>query len=143
MYAAQQLFFVLGSTNGRRELEIFMSSQALWIKAINHFDPKPIRFAVPSTFGLIPGTFLPSSRGNDRRPTVIISEGSDGQNVETMQFGVTAGLARGYNVVLFEGPGQMSLLFQRRIPFTADWQKKSSAPCWSGRRQRAMSARSA
>ena len=40
-----------------------------------------------------------------------------------MQFGVTAGLARGYNVVLFEGPGQMSLLFKRRIPFTADWNK--------------------
>ncbi len=123
MYAAQQLFFVLGSTNGRRELEMFKSSQELWIKATDHFDPKPIRFAVPSKFGLIPGTFFPSPRGNGRRPTVIISEGSDGQNVETMQFGVTAGLARGYNVVLFEGPGQMSLLFQRRIPFTADWQK--------------------
>ncbi len=123
MYAAQQLFFVLGTTNGRRELEIFKSSQELWIKAIDHFDPKPIRFAVPSKFGLIPGTFFPSPRGNGRRPTVIISEGSDGQNVETMQFGVTAGLARGYNVVLFEGPGQMSLLFQRRIPFTADWQE--------------------
>ncbi|MDP2014517.1 MAG: alpha/beta hydrolase [Actinomycetota bacterium] len=122
MYAAQQLFFVLGTTNGSRELEIFKNSQDHWIKAIENFDPKPTRFQVQSKFGMIPGTFFPSPRGSGRRPTVIISEGSDGQNVESMQFGVTAGLARGYNVVLFEGPGQMSLLFQRRIPFTPDWQ---------------------
>jgi len=122
MYAAQQLFFVLGTTNGARELEIFKSSQDHWIKAIENFDPKPTRFAVESKFGMIPGTFFPSPKGSGPRPTVIISEGSDGQNVETMQFGVTAGLARGYNVVLFEGPGQMSLLFQRNIPFTPDWQ---------------------
>lgn len=122
MYAAQQLFFVLGTSNGARELEIFKSSQEHWIKAIENFDPKPTRFMVDSKFGAIPGTFFPSPKGSGRRPTVIISEGSDGQNVETMQFGVTAGLARGYNVVLFEGPGQMSLLFQRHIPFTADWQ---------------------
>lgn len=122
MYAAQQLFFVLGTSNGHRELEIFKKTQDHWIQAIEHFEPKPIRFGVPSKFGLIPGTFFPSPKGSGRRPTVIISEGSDGQNVETMQFGVTAGLARGYNVVLFEGPGQMSLLFQRHVPFTPDWQ---------------------
>ncbi|MDO9486088.1 MAG: alpha/beta hydrolase [Actinomycetota bacterium] len=123
MYAAQQLFFVLGTTNGSRELEIFNSSQQHWIRAIENFDPKPTRFAVNSKFGRIPGTFFPSPKGSGRRPTVIISEGSDGQNVESMQFGVTAGLARGYNVVLFEGPGQMSLLFRKHIPFTAEWQE--------------------
>ena len=122
MYAAQQLFFVLGTSNGHRELEIFKNTQSHWLKAVANFDPKPIRFAVPSKFGLIPGTFFPSPKGSGRRPTVIISEGSDGQNVETMQFGVTAGLARGYNVVLFEGPGQMGPLFERHLPFTADWQ---------------------
>ncbi|MEI8083228.1 MAG: hypothetical protein WCI74_15430, partial [Actinomycetes bacterium] len=40
-----------------------------------------------------------------------------------VEFGVTAGLQRGYNVVLFEGPGQMSLLFKRHIPFTPEWNK--------------------
>ncbi|MFA7324302.1 MAG: alpha/beta hydrolase, partial [Candidatus Nanopelagicales bacterium] len=122
MYAAQQLFFVLGTTDGEREAVIARQAQALWLEGIENFEPKPIRFTVPSKFGAIPGTFFPSPKGSGRRPTVIISEGSDGQNVETMQFGVTAGLARGYNVVLFEGPGQMSLLFQRKQPFTPDWQ---------------------
>ena len=54
---------------------------------------------------------------------MIISSRSDGQNVESMQFGVTAGLQRGYNVVLFEGPGQMTPLFKNSVPFTPDWDK--------------------
>ena len=53
----------------------------------------------------------------------MISEGSDGQNVETMESGVTAGLGARLQRRLFEGPGQTSLLFKRGIPFTADWQK--------------------
>jgi hypothetical protein len=30
--------------------------------------------------------------------------------------------ARGYNVVLFDGPGQQRMLFERGIPFRADWE---------------------
>jgi predicted alpha/beta-fold hydrolase len=78
---------------------------------------------VQSPFGPTPVHYFPSPSGSGRRPTVIISEGSDGQNVETMQFGVTAALARGYNVVLFEGPGQMTPLFKRSVMFTADWNR--------------------
>jgi dienelactone hydrolase len=35
--------------------------------------------------------------------------------------GLGAALARGYNALLFEGPGQMSLLFEQEIPFVPDW----------------------
>lgn len=122
MYAAQQLFFVLGTDNGSREESIFDTCQRRWLAAINSFTPRVDKFSVNSDFGPLPVYFFPAS-GGGRKPTVIINEGSDGQNVETMQFGVTAGLERGYNVVLFEGPGQMSLLFKKQIPFTADWQK--------------------
>ncbi|MEA5421882.1 alpha/beta hydrolase [Synechococcus sp. CCY9202] len=119
--AAQQLFFVFGSGDGAREEALFASAQRRWLQAIRLLEPRVERFVVASRFGELPVTFFPAPGGSGARPTVLISEGSDGQNVETMQFGVTAALARGYNVVLFEGPGQMSLLFQRQIPFTPDW----------------------
>jgi pimeloyl-ACP methyl ester carboxylesterase len=122
-YAAQQLFFVLGTSDGSREEHAFDLAQARWLRAVGRYEPAVQSTEVDSPFGPIPVHFFASPHGSGRRPTVIISEGSDGQNAETMQFGVTAGLARGYNVVLFEGPGQMSLLFKRRIPFTADWNK--------------------
>ena len=71
-----------------------------WQAALDSWDVGVERFEVTGAGHRIPCYFL-SPAGNGRRPTVIISEGSDGQNVETMQFGVRAGLERGYNVVLF------------------------------------------
>ncbi len=135
MYAAQQLFFVLGTSDGTREEALFDVASRRWRRAVAAFDPPVEEFTAPSDFGPLPCYFFASPYGSGRRPTVIISEGSDGQNVETMQFGVTAALARGYNVVLFEGPGQMSLLFRKQIPFTADW-NRVIGPVLSAVRQR-------
>ena len=120
-YAAQQLFFVLGTSDGSRERRVFDVAQSRWLRAMSLLDTPFVRGEVASPFGPLPVYFLATAVGTGARPTVIISEGSDGQNVETMQFGVTAALARGYNVVLFEGPGQMTPLFTRHVPFTADW----------------------
>lgn len=120
MYNAQALFFVLGGADPGKEEADFDRCDTAWQAALDSWDVGVERFEVTGAGRRIPCYFL-SPAGNGRRPTVIISEGSDGQNVETMQFGVRAGLERGYNVVLFEGPGQMSLLFKKRIPFTAQW----------------------
>lgn len=120
--STQQLFFVLGTGDGSREESIYETTQRRWLTAMNVLYPKMVQFSVKSDWGPLPGYFIPAP-GGGRKPTVIISSGSDGQNVESMQFGVTAGLQRGYNVVLFEGPGQMGLLFKRKVPFTADWNK--------------------
>ncbi len=121
-YSTQQLFFVLGTSNGGREEQAYQVTQDRWSAAIDTFTPAVRRGQVPSQWGPLPVYFFPA-RGSGKKPTVIISSGSDGQNVESMQFGVTAGLERGYNVALYEGPGQMSLLFKRGIPFTPDWDK--------------------
>ena len=32
------------------------------------------------------------------------------------------GVARGYNVLVFDGPGQQSMLFERGVPFRYDWE---------------------
>jgi len=136
MYAAQELFFVLGSSDGGREERVFDRAQARWMHSVALFEPAVEHSQVPSPFGPIPVHFFASPLGSGRRPTVIISEGSDGQNVETMQFGVTAALSRGYNVVLFEGPGQMSLLFKRNVMFTPNW-NQVVAPVLSWTRRRA------
>ena len=34
-----------------------------------------------------------------------------------------AGLDRGYNTVIFDGPGQQSMLFERGVPFRPDWEQ--------------------
>ena len=37
-------------------------------------------------------------------------------------FGGAAALERGYHALIFEGPGQGSMLFERQIPFRPDWE---------------------
>ena len=120
-YVAQSLFFVLGGTEPDNEAEYFRICQDRWVKAARMMDRPVETFEVSTPFGEVPCYFLPATSGSGPRPTLIVSSGSDGQLVECMAFGVTAGLDRGYNVVLFEGPGQMQLLFEEKIPFTPEW----------------------
>ena len=51
-----------------------------------------------------------------------MNNGSDGQNVDMLAQGGLAALERGYNVVIFEGPGQGSQLFLHDVPFRPDWE---------------------
>ena len=63
----------------------------------------------------------PDASGCPRR-TVILNNGSDAQNVDLFAFGGAAAVARGYNALIFEGPGQGSLLFERNMRFVPDWE---------------------
>ncbi len=120
-FLTQALFFVLGTGQPSREEEFFNRVDQQWHAALADMTPVPAQFSVQAGPYTVPVYFFRPDDSGTARPTLIISDGSDGQNVETMQFGVVAGLERGYNVALFEGPGQMSLLFRDKIPFTPDW----------------------
>lgn len=120
-YAAAQLFFVLATSRPDREEAVFRVCEQRFEEAASLYDPPAQRFTVSSAFGDIPGYFFRPAADQAVRPTIIISNGSDGQNIDLSYAGLAAGLARGYNVVLFEGPGQMTPLFVRKVPFTANW----------------------
>jgi hypothetical protein len=120
-FLSQALFFVLGTSAPAREELFFDRVDQQWQAALADMTPAPVQFSVQAGPYMLPVYFFRPDDSGTARPTLIISDGSDGQNVETMQFGVVAGLERGYNIALFEGPGQMSLLFRDKIPFTPDW----------------------
>lgn len=57
------------------------------------------------------------------RPTLLVGGGFDSNYEECMHcFGFPA-LERGYNVVLYEGPGQPTLLHTQKVGFIHDWEK--------------------
>jgi hypothetical protein len=83
-------------------------------------QPPGEKITIPYEGTEMPGYFV--SSGSGRRPTIILNNGSDGA-VTSMIPGVShAALARGYNVVTFDGPGQQSMLFERGVPFRPDWE---------------------
>ncbi len=122
-YYDQALFFVLGTSTPQNEANLYRLMQQQWNAATRLFDPpfQPVRIPYEHTF--LPGYFLASKRGEGRRPTVIVMNGSDAQNIDVYAFGGAAAIERGWNALIFEGPGQGSTLFERKIPFRPDWEK--------------------
>jgi pimeloyl-ACP methyl ester carboxylesterase len=123
MYLDQALFFVLASSNATRRHEgvLYREMEAAWASAAALFQPrfKPVR--IPHAGGALPGWFL-SPGGKAKRPTAILNTGSDAQNVDMWIYGGAAALERGWNALIFEGPGQGANLFLRNKPFVPDWE---------------------
>lgn len=119
-YYNQALFFVLGTSTPDAEPDVYKKMQQQWDAATRYFAPpfEPVR--IPYEGMPLPGYFLRG--GSGRRPTIIINNGSDAQFVDVYAFGAAAAVERGWHALIFEGPGQGSLLFEHKIPFRPDWE---------------------
>jgi pimeloyl-ACP methyl ester carboxylesterase len=70
----------------------------------------------------LPGYFFRVDDQQAPRATVILTGGYDGTAEELYFFNGAAALARGYNVLAFDGPGQGAALLQQGIVLRADWE---------------------
>jgi hypothetical protein len=124
MYLDQALFFVLasGKPTRRHEGSMYREMEAAFAHAGALFTPafEPVR--IPWAGGHLPGWLL-SPGGSGRRPTVILNNGSDGQNIDSFVYGGAAALERGYNALIFEGPGQGANLFLKNQVAIPDWER--------------------
>jgi pimeloyl-ACP methyl ester carboxylesterase len=70
----------------------------------------------------LPGYFFRVDDQQAPRATVILTGGYDGTAEELYFFNGAAALARGYNVLAFDGPGQGAALLQQGIVLRPDWE---------------------
>ena len=75
---------------------------------------------IPYEGASLPGYFFRA--GDGRRATVILTGGYDGTAEELYLFNGAAALARGYNVLAFDGPGQGAALIERGLTMRPDWE---------------------
>jgi pimeloyl-ACP methyl ester carboxylesterase len=124
MYLDQALFFVLASGNPTRKHEgaLYRAMESAWASAAALFNPRFEPVQIPYGSGHLPGWLL-TPGGDVRRPTVILNNGSDAQNIDMYVYGGSAALERGWNALIFEGPGQGSNLFLRNQPFVPEWER--------------------
>ena len=86
--------------------------------------PYPVETVdIPYEGTTLPGFFFSPGVNGAARPTVIMNNGSDGAISGLWSSGAAGALGRGYNVLLFDGPGQQSMLFDRDMPFRFDWER--------------------
>ncbi|MFJ8164822.1 alpha/beta hydrolase family protein [Streptomyces sp. NPDC096136] len=122
-YYAQALFFVLGSDDPGSEEQLYKAGRAAWDTFCTLCEPAPVKANVPYGTTPLPVWFFRPDTSGTARPTVILTNGSDGQNVDMWTYGVPAALERGWNALVYDGPGQGQLLFVERVVFTPTWER--------------------
>lgn len=89
---------------------------------VSLLDAPTQRVEIPYEGMTLPGYLFSHDASPQPRPTLILNNGSDGP-VTSLWPALGAGVAaRGYNVLVFDGPGQQSMLFERNVPFRHDWE---------------------
>ncbi|MGW1297997.1 alpha/beta hydrolase family protein [Streptomyces sp. NPDC002533] len=126
-YYAQALFYVLGTDAPGREEAVYRAGRHGWDTFAGLCDPAAVTDRVPyDRKTSMPVWFFRPDTSKRRRPTVILTNGSDGQNVDMWTYGVGAALERGWNALVYDGPGQGELLFVHGVPFNGTWERAVS-----------------
>jgi hypothetical protein len=100
----------------------FRLQRSSWEGFVDTTDREVERVEIPYEGDTMPGWFFRPSPESATRRTLVMVNGSDGATSGLWNTGAAGALARGYNVLLFDGPGQQSLLFERGIGFRPDWE---------------------
>ena len=99
----------------RRQRESFRAAARLLPHSVEEI-------AVPYEGTTLPGYFLRPAGDSRPRPTLILLNGYDGTCEELYFFNGAAAVARGYNAVMFDGPGQGAALLEQGLTLRHDWE---------------------
>lgn len=126
MYWRAAEYYAFFSEPSRRQY--WESSERCFREATQLTDYRWEVLEIPFGDVKLPGYFFSPLQGNQPRPTLMLLSGFDG-TMEEGYFGMGSyALEEGYNVILFEGPGQAAMchLYPDR-PFMPDFEKPVSA----------------
>jgi hypothetical protein len=97
--------------------------RAAWDLFVDLTDLQIERIEIPYEGTTLPGYFFRSGPAGEPRRTLIFNNGSDGPVTDAWVMGIADALARGWNAVTFDGPGQNAALVRQHLPFRPDWEK--------------------
>jgi pimeloyl-ACP methyl ester carboxylesterase len=102
---------------------LYESSESAFVKVMEvlGFCYEPIRIPYEETS--LPGYFIRPDRTDKPRRTIIINGGFDSTSSEGWFAIGAAALARGYNFLAFDGPGQGAAIRSQGMHFRHDWEK--------------------
>ena len=99
-----------------REEDVFAKAAPLW-------DTRVELVEIPFEDGIaLPGVFVGTVDGSEPRKTIVHVNGYDSNVHEMFAAHVPAAVSRGYNILLFDGPGQGRNLIRDRLTIRPDWE---------------------
>lgn len=92
-------------------------------RAMSLGDPPVVPFAIPFEGTPMPAYLIPAAgRAGEVRPLLILTNGYDATITDMYFASAVAASRRGYHCLLFDGPGQGSMLIDRGVPLRPDWE---------------------
>ncbi len=117
-------FFLHKDPSDPRIMKAWRKSRDMFLKAIDKIEKPVIRAVrIPYERTTLPGYFGTVDNTGKKLPLLIIQTGFDGTGEELVPQVGFAALKRGYNILVFEGPGQGEVIREQKLPFRHDWEK--------------------
>jgi hypothetical protein len=121
-YYGSSTYFLDGSKDPSRFLATWELLYDCWLKSTAFFDPPIEAVKIPYEKAELHGFFFKPDTGKEKRPLLILNNGSDGSLLDMWTQGAAGALARGYNCLTFDGPGQGYALWKQSLYFRPDWE---------------------
>ncbi|HEY2162047.1 MAG TPA: hypothetical protein VGH24_12130 [Solirubrobacteraceae bacterium] len=121
-YFSTATYQIAGSKHGEHFEQLWEEHRDCWDHAVALFDPPVERVKIPYEDTTLEGYFFKVDDSDTRRPLFIYNNGSDGPTSAVWVGGGMGAIARGYNVLTFDGPGQNAALVRQRLYFRPDWE---------------------
>jgi Prolyl oligopeptidase family len=123
-YFSTGLYLITHASAPEGQLDIWKRHRACWDKVVDLAPVPGERLQVPYEGTTLPGYFFraPGAAPGERRPLLVMSNGSDGPTSHMGLFGGWAANERGYHWMTVDGPGQQASLFLGGLPFRHDWE---------------------
>ena len=105
-----------------RVIDAYEKQTDAFQKAAELFEPPIELLKIPYENTTLPGYFIKPDASDAPRKTLLCTGGYDG-TCEELFFIIAGGaLERGYNVLVFDGPGQGGALVKQKLSMRADWE---------------------
>ncbi|MCC6314274.1 MAG: prolyl oligopeptidase family serine peptidase [Thermomicrobiales bacterium] len=122
-YYGQAYFFTLGTSAPDRIVPTWETHRACFDRFASLLDLPAEVVEIPYEDTTLPGYALLVDDSGAPRPWLIMNNGSDGTVTDMWSFGAAAALRRGFNALIFDGPGQGAALWRQHLYFRPDWEK--------------------
>jgi dipeptidyl aminopeptidase/acylaminoacyl peptidase len=115
-------FFLHTNPEDPRIVSVWKKSRDSFLKAAKLADHPIIPVEIPFEGTTLPGYLCLVDKSGAKRPLLIVHSGFDGTKEELYFETANFAVKRGYNVLLFEGPGQGGVIRVQKLPFRPNWE---------------------
>jgi len=111
------------SSDAGRFLPTWELQHDCWMRSLPYFRPAIETVQIPYDTTTLKGFYCRGHDPGTKRRLLIMTNGSDGGLQDMWNDGAAGALARGYDVLIYDGPGQGHALWKQQLYFRHDWEK--------------------